>query len=49
MGEGDNLTNSQVESIKNPSDGRSDPDKQFPKKEYVYLIDLGFFTSKTFL
>ena len=35
MGEGDNLTNSQVESIKNPGDGRSDPDKQFPKKEYV--------------
>ena len=31
MGEGDNLTNSQVESIKNPGDGRSDPDKQFPK------------------
>ncbi len=35
MSEADLLSNSEIESIKNPSDGRSDPNKEFPRKEYV--------------
>ena len=35
MSEADQISASELESIKNPSDGRSDPNKQFPRKEYV--------------
>lgn len=35
MAEIDDIDPSELESIKNPDDGRSDPDKRFPRKEYV--------------
>ena len=35
MSEADQISASELESIKNPGDGRSDPNKQFPRKEYV--------------
>ena len=35
MSEADQISASEIESIKNPSDGRSDPNKEFPRKEYV--------------
>ena len=35
MAEVDQIDPSELESIQNPDDGRSDPDKRFPKKEYV--------------
>ena len=35
MADADQISASELESIKNPSDGRSDPNKQFPRKEYV--------------
>lgn len=31
----DNIDARELESIANPNDGRSDPDKRFPRKEYV--------------
>lgn len=35
MAEDDQIDPSELESIQNPDDGRSDPDKRFPRKEYV--------------
>ena len=35
MAEIDDIDPREFESIKNPDDGRSDPDKRFPRKEYV--------------
>ena len=35
MAEVDDISASELESIKNPTDGRSDPSKRFPRKEYV--------------
>ncbi len=35
MAEVDDIGASELESIKNPADGRSDPSKRFPRKEYV--------------
>ena len=35
MSEIDEINPAEIESIKSYSDGRSDPDKRFPKKEYV--------------
>ena len=35
MAEIDDINPAEIESIKNPDDGRSDPDKRFPRKEYV--------------
>ena len=35
MAEIDDISASEISSLKNPTDGRSDPAKRFPKKEYV--------------
>ena len=35
MAEVDQIDPNELESIQNPDDGRSDPDKRFPRKEYV--------------
>ena len=35
MAEIDDIDPSELESIANPDDGRSDPDKRFPRREYV--------------
>ena len=35
MSDADQIDPSELESIANPTDGRSDPDKRFPRQEYV--------------